>query len=60
MANRGSCVMPPKAMSGGRLPFFGNKMKIEASVLLGDRDKEVEVHGERDCWDLDVGGSGCP
>jgi len=34
-----------------RLPFFGNKMKIEASVLLGDRDEEVEVHGEPDCWD---------
>ena len=28
-----------------RLLFFGNKMKIEASVLLGDRDEEVEVHG---------------
>ena len=34
-----------------RLPFFGNKMKIEASVLLGDRDEGVEVHGEPDCWD---------
>jgi hypothetical protein len=33
-----------------RLPFFGNKMKIEASVLLGDRDEEVKVHGESDCW----------
>ena len=34
-----------------RLPFCGNKIKIEASVLLGDRDEEVEVHGESDCWD---------
>ena len=25
-------------------------MKIEASVLLGDRDEEVEVQGESDCW----------
>jgi len=38
-----------------RLPFFGNKMKIEASVLLGDRDEEVEVHGEPDCWDFGRG-----
>jgi hypothetical protein len=38
-----------------RLPFFGNKMKIEASVLLGDGDEEVEVYGEPDCWDFDRG-----
>jgi len=30
-------------------------MKIEASVLLGDRDEEVEVHGESDCWDFGRG-----
>ncbi len=35
-----------------RLPLFGNKMKIEASVLFGGRDEEVEVHGKSDCGDL--------
>lgn len=30
-------------------------MKIEASVLLGDRDEEVEVHGEPDCWQVHAG-----
>jgi hypothetical protein len=35
-----------------RLPLFGNKMKIEASVLLGDRDEEVEIYGKPDCWDF--------
>ena len=30
-------------------------MKIEASVLLGDRDEEVEVYGEPDCWDFGRG-----
>jgi hypothetical protein len=40
-------VLKPRGESSivRRLPFFGNKMKIEASVLLGDRDEEVEVHG---------------
>jgi hypothetical protein len=38
-----------------RLPFFGNEMRIEASVLLGDRDEEVQVHGEPDCWDFGRG-----
>ena len=45
-----------------RLPFFGNNMKIEASVLLGDRDEEVEVHGESDCWGVGrrrCGAAGC-
>jgi hypothetical protein len=27
-----------------RISDFRNKMEIEASVLLGDRDEEVEVH----------------
>jgi hypothetical protein len=35
-----------------RLPLFGNNMKIEASVLFGGRDEEVEVHGKSDCGDL--------
>jgi len=35
-----------------RLPETGNKMKIGASVLLGDEDEEVEVHGEPDCGDI--------
>jgi hypothetical protein len=34
------------------LTVFGNKMKIEASVLLGDRDEEVEIYGKPDCWDF--------
>jgi hypothetical protein len=38
-----------------RLLLFGNKLKIDASVLLGDRDEEVEVHGESDCWDSGLG-----
>ena len=41
---------PEETNSIRRLPFFGSKMKIEASVLLGDRDEEVEVHGESDYW----------
>ena len=35
-----------------RLTVFGNKMKIEASVLLGDRDEEVEIYGKPDYWDF--------
>ncbi len=27
-------------------------MKIGASVLLGDEDEEVEVHGKPNCGDL--------
>jgi len=38
-----------------RLPETGNKMKIGASVLLGDEDEEVEVHGEPDCGDIGRG-----
>ena len=38
-----------------RLPKTGDKMKIEASVLFGDEDEEVEVHGESDCWDFGRG-----
>ena len=37
--------------SFSRLPLFGNKMKIEASVLLGDEDEEVEVHRKPNCGD---------
>ena len=33
-------------MRGRRLTETGDKMKIEASVLLGDEDEEVEVHGK--------------
>ena len=35
-----------------RLTQSSNKMKIGASVLLGDEDEEVEVHGEPDCGDI--------
>ena len=38
-----------------RLTKSSNKMKIGASVLLGDEDEEVEVHGEPDCGDLGRG-----
>ena len=34
-----------------RLTEIGNKIKIEASVLLGDEDEEVEVHGKPNCGD---------
>jgi len=40
---------------GRRLTETGNKMKIEASVLLGDEDEEVEVHGKPNCGDLGRG-----
>jgi hypothetical protein len=40
------------AVSLRRLTVFGNKIKIEASVLLGDRDEEVEIYGKPDCWDF--------
>ena len=35
-----------------RLPNSGEKIKIEASVLLGDEDEAVEVRGKSDCWDF--------
>ncbi len=35
-----------------RLTETGDKMKIEASVLLGAEDEEVEVHGKPNCGDL--------
>ena len=38
-----------------RLTKSSNKMKIGASVLLGDEDEEVEVHGEPDCGDIGRG-----
>ncbi len=41
--------------TGRRLTKSSNKMKIGASVLLGDEDEEVEVHGEPDCDDIGRG-----
>ena len=38
-----------------RITQSSNKMKIGASVLLGDEDEEVEVHGEPDCGDIGEG-----
>ena len=38
-----------------RLTQSSNKMKIGASVLLGDEDEEVEVHRKPNCGDLGRG-----
>jgi hypothetical protein len=35
-----------------RLTETGNKMKIGSSVLLGDEDEEVGVHGKPNCGDI--------
>jgi hypothetical protein len=35
-----------------KLPQIENNMKIEASISLRRRDKEVKVHGEPDCCNL--------
>ena len=42
----------PSAWCGRRLNQSSNKMKIGASILLGDEDEEVEVHVEPDCGDI--------
>ena len=52
---QGKTSISEASRSFRRLTKSSNKMKIGASVLLGDEDEEVEVHGEPDCGDLGRG-----